>query len=427
MDTEEIAHLCASLSISEIDGPICKVDGEVKRLGCSDVTHCLVGKVLSCKKVNREAFRGVIEQLWSVIGSVEIESLGDNLFVFFFKRLEDRASVWARGPWHFDHNLIVLEKPEGVGAISKMNFDKLEIWVQVYNIPLMCMNRGMARLIAEQIGEVVEIPGESKDCRGRFLRVKVQIDISRSLKRVVRMDVDGDLIVALLKYERLPEFCFACGKIGHGMRDCTDDEARTEALEGAATKFGSWMRAPLMDRFKGRFLKQEGRGSVLPSSVGPDQGKKGSSVISEAKAARDGILVTGVEKELSRKSEIDGDFGNFDRVGGTKKVGFTQQLVSGEERGRSLIDESSNVLLDPKIQVINSVGPILGADGPVIPELGKGVLVIDSGLGSEDGVTMEGIELDCEDFADRPNRVSEELSEDLKLQKVRKWKRAARA
>ncbi|KAH7575832.1 hypothetical protein JRO89_XS02G0228900 [Xanthoceras sorbifolium] len=158
-----------------------------------------------------------------------------------------------------------------------------------------------------------------------------------------------------------------------------------------------------------------------------NQGKKGSSVISEAKAARDGILVTGVEKELSRKSEIDGDSGNFVRMGGTKKVGFTQQLVSGEERGRSLIDESPNVLLDPKIQVINSVGPILGADGPVIPKLGKGVLVIDSGLGSEDRVTMEGIELDCEDLADRPNRVSEELSEDLKLQKVRKWKRAARA
>ncbi|KAL5813680.1 hypothetical protein ACOSQ4_024321 [Xanthoceras sorbifolium] len=117
MDTDEIARLCESLSISEIDGPICRVDGEVKRMGRSDVSHCLVGKVLSGKRVNREAFKGVIEQLWSVMGSVEIESVGDNLSVFYFRRLEDRASVWRRGPWHFDNNLIVLEKPDEVGDI----------------------------------------------------------------------------------------------------------------------------------------------------------------------------------------------------------------------------------------------------------------------------------------------------------------------
>ncbi|KAL5739801.1 hypothetical protein ACOSP7_028696 [Xanthoceras sorbifolium] len=216
MDTEEIARLYESLSISEIDGPICRVDGEVKRVERSDVSHCLVGKVLSGKRVNWDAFKGVIEQLWSVIGSVEIESMGDNLFVFYFRRLEDRASVWSRGPWHFDHNLIVLEKPDGVGEISKLGFNRLEIWVQIFNIPLLCMNRGMAKFLAEQIGSVVEIPAESKECRGRFMHVKVQIDISRPLRRVVRLDVDGELIVALLKYKRLPEFCFACGKIGQG-------------------------------------------------------------------------------------------------------------------------------------------------------------------------------------------------------------------
>ncbi|KAL5781600.1 hypothetical protein ACOSP7_006629 [Xanthoceras sorbifolium] len=245
MDAEEIGRLCESLSISEIDGPICRVDDEVKRVGCSDVFHCLVGKVLSGKRVNRDAFKGVIEQLWSVIGSVEFESVGDNLFVFYFRRLEDRALVWLRGPWHFDHNLIVLEKPDGVGEISKLGFDRLEIWVQVYNIPLMCMNKGMTKFLAEPIGSIVEIPAESKECRGRFFCVKVHIDISKPLRRVVRLDVDGDLIVALLKYERLPEFYFACRKIGHGLRDCTDDEARSEALEGSVTKFGSWMRAHL--------------------------------------------------------------------------------------------------------------------------------------------------------------------------------------
>ncbi|KAL5793652.1 hypothetical protein ACOSP7_002246 [Xanthoceras sorbifolium] len=289
MDVEEIARLCASLSISEIDGPTCRVEGEVKRLGCSDVNYCLVGKVLSCKKVNQEAFRGV------------------------------------------------------------------------YNIPLMCMNRGMAKLIAEQIGEVVEILGESKECRGRFLKVKVQIDISRSLKRVVRLDVD------------------------------------------------------------------EERGTASKDSSGSDQGKGRNNASFEAKAVNDGILATGLDKESSRRFEIVGNSGNFESLGGTKPVGGDQQSMGVIERDRSLVYMGPNILKGPEAQAMNNGGPISWVDGLVLSELGKGVLVIENGPRLEEGVIMEGIELNGEDLADGPSGVGMKMSEELKLQKARKWKKAARA
>ncbi|TXG73188.1 hypothetical protein EZV62_001767 [Acer yangbiense] len=71
-----------------------------------------------------------------------------------------------RGPWQFDNHLIVFEKPKGAREISNLAFDKVEIWVQVHNLPLMCMNRSVARLIAEEIGQVIEIPADAKECRG---------------------------------------------------------------------------------------------------------------------------------------------------------------------------------------------------------------------------------------------------------------------
>ncbi|KAK3212206.1 hypothetical protein Dsin_016912 [Dipteronia sinensis] len=62
-----------------------------------------------------------------------------------------------------------------------------------------------------------------------------------------------------LKYERLPEFYYACGRIGHGSKDCPDVEARIGALNGATTKFGAWMRASVLDRLKVRpHLQKEG-------------------------------------------------------------------------------------------------------------------------------------------------------------------------
>ncbi|KAL5778631.1 hypothetical protein ACOSQ2_009368 [Xanthoceras sorbifolium] len=87
------------------------------------------------------------------------------------------------------------------------------------------------------LGEVIEIPLESKECWGKFLRVKVSIDISKPLKRV--------------RYECLPAYCFACGLLGHAFRECTDIEAKKEALRSSTPKFGSWLRAPPSERVFG--------------------------------------------------------------------------------------------------------------------------------------------------------------------------------
>ncbi|TXG52986.1 hypothetical protein EZV62_022155 [Acer yangbiense] len=167
MGTTELARLCENLSIKDEDNEIHHIAEDVERVGVEDVEHCLVGKVLLGKRVNREAFKSVIEQLWSPFGNVEIEMV--------------------------------------------------EFWVQIHDIPIMCMNRRTAKWLAEQIGKVIEIPMESRECWGKFLRVKVLIDISKPLKRWLRLKLDRseNIVVVELRYERLPDFCYACGR-GNG-------------------------------------------------------------------------------------------------------------------------------------------------------------------------------------------------------------------
>ncbi|TXG57629.1 hypothetical protein EZV62_015458 [Acer yangbiense] len=240
----EIAKLCEMLSILDVDGPIRQVSGELRREGLKDVDRCLVGKVLTGKRVNRETFKRVIEQLWSQIRSVEIEAIGDNIFMFIFPSLEVQSMIWSRGPWHFDHNLIVLEKPK------------------------------------EQIGTVVEIPADSRECMGRFIRVKVRINISKPLMRCVRLNMDDseEIITAILLYEKLPEFCHACGIISHGLRDCLDDNARTKALEGATTKYSSWLRVASLEQAKNRASRKEIKGPEnTPSSSNQENQSRKSS------------------------------------------------------------------------------------------------------------------------------------------------------
>ncbi|KAK3228271.1 hypothetical protein Dsin_008133 [Dipteronia sinensis] len=117
------------------------------------------------------------------------------------------------------------------------------------------MNRRTARWLAEQIGGVIEIPSDSRECWGKFLRVKVQLGIIKPLKRWLRLKLDKseNIVVVALKYERLPNFCYVCGRICHITKECTDEEAKKLALEGLTTKYGSWLKALVPEKSRSRF------------------------------------------------------------------------------------------------------------------------------------------------------------------------------
>ncbi|KAK2648256.1 hypothetical protein Ddye_015745 [Dipteronia dyeriana] len=131
MGVSDIYKHCENLSLVDEDEAVLEISEEATLDGVKDVDLCLVGKMLTGKKVIREPFKGLIEQIWSPFGQVE------------------------------------LSKNEEITVVS-------------------------------------------------------------------------------LKHARLPEFCYACGRIGHGIMECLDAEARNLALEDfygdpiANNKKGSW-------------------------------------------------------------------------------------------------------------------------------------------------------------------------------------------
>ena len=73
-----------------------------------------------------------------------------------------------------------------------------------------------------------------------FLRVRVQMDVGQPLKRRMRIEKrDCDWIWVEFRYERLPNFCFICGCLGHIDRKC---KKLYDSPDGNVLKpYGVWM------------------------------------------------------------------------------------------------------------------------------------------------------------------------------------------
>lgn len=81
--------------------------------------------------------------------------------------------------------------------------------------------------------------GDSGSYLGRFVRIRVQIDITQPLKQYVWVGINnGEEVIILLTYERLPDFCYLCIIISHSLRYCGVSKEPNHVEE-----FGIWLRA----------------------------------------------------------------------------------------------------------------------------------------------------------------------------------------
>ncbi|KAH9800887.1 CCHC-type domain-containing protein [Citrus sinensis] len=168
---------------------------------------CLVGKIMHQRGVNLEGLRSAMLQIWRTNKEVMIESLGSNIFMFKFAVEADKKRVMGGGPWHFDRALIVLTEPKGIGDIANQSFTHTSFWVHL-----------------QYIGSVEEVNTyEDGNCIGEIVRLRISVDITKPLQKILEVETEdeGSISIPIL-YERLPNFCFCCGLIGHQYKECIE-------------------------------------------------------------------------------------------------------------------------------------------------------------------------------------------------------------
>ncbi|XP_059446486.1 uncharacterized protein LOC132178037 [Corylus avellana] len=241
---EELEELCGNISLTEGEQYGIKIsEGEIA-LAREKGTRCLVGKIWTGKRTNQEAFKQVLSKIWRTRRGVIFKEVQDNLWIFEFEEDGDKRRVLEGRPWSFDRQILVINELEGNTPPSQMKFSMSPFWVQVHDMPLVCMTKGVGVKIGESLGnlEEVDVAGDGAGW-GRCLRIRVSIDITKPLDRGRALELGGKSTWVPFKYEKLPLFCFSCGRIVHGDQGCPVRRPTRLSTVEETKKWGVCLRA----------------------------------------------------------------------------------------------------------------------------------------------------------------------------------------
>ena len=119
--------------------------------------------------------------------------------------------------------------------------------MQIHGLPLDRQNEANLRRLGAILGNVKEVDMVSNGpvAGKRFVRVRVGIDVNSPLSTGFPLNrKDLPILWIPFKYEKLGNFCYGCGVMGHEVRVCPDPEnQRLWAEQNTLGIFGNWLRA----------------------------------------------------------------------------------------------------------------------------------------------------------------------------------------
>ncbi|MBA0753132.1 hypothetical protein Gogos_021703, partial [Gossypium gossypioides] len=128
--------------------------------------------------------------------------------------------------------------------------------------------------------------------KGKFFRLKIKIDVQKPLRRGIFVSTGNqDKVWLSFNYENLPIFCFGCGRLGHGVKECNEikplerekveDEqpysvalkAESNLLGKESQRFGSVTKKSMKQRYYTGKADVH-KGGESPSRVVPKPGQQ---------------------------------------------------------------------------------------------------------------------------------------------------------
>lgn len=166
----------------------------------------------------------------------------DDLYYQVFFGTQDTVDyVLKQGPWNFVNNLVLACPRFRQHSLRQHGLDVEYFWVLLTGLPWVCYTMEVALKLSKLLDSCQHIQlHEDRILGTKYFRFRILVEVTKPLKRIFGVATpDGCIHMGLLKYERLPTFCFLCGVIGHRFRNCPSAPQGEMVVNGM--NYGPWM------------------------------------------------------------------------------------------------------------------------------------------------------------------------------------------
>lgn len=224
------------------------------------------------RALNVEAIGRTFKPLWQAQSDFQIREAGDHILLLVFELETDAEQVLATEPWSFDKHLIIFSRYVFSIPTRNLRFSTTTFWVQIHGLPMNMLDPEPAVEIGETISTISRSEHSNDMVGGDFLWVRVEVDVTKPLCRGRKIAINNtDVVWAAFKYEKLPNFCYRCGRVSHSNKECEIWLANKETLNPDQQEYGAWLRASPYNARKISF--------TIVSSIGDGFGWSRSGII----------------------------------------------------------------------------------------------------------------------------------------------------
>nr|POE99838.1 hypothetical protein CFP56_61880 [Quercus suber] len=149
-----------------------------------EIVHRLAGRFYMKRVLNVDAVARTFKPLWRTAGELKIRDIGEHILLFEFEDVLDLERVMEFEPWSYDKHLVAFERVLDIESVPFLEFSRSTFWVQMHNILERSLKVEVGEMIGKTIGRVIQVADLEDDSAGsEFLRVRINIDISKPLPR----------------------------------------------------------------------------------------------------------------------------------------------------------------------------------------------------------------------------------------------------
>ncbi|MBA0786569.1 hypothetical protein Gotri_026561 [Gossypium trilobum] len=178
----------------------------------------LICSIWTKNSYNHDSFKAQMKSIWKTKEKFEIQLVGQNLFLITFESEDDLETVMEGQPWLFRKHLIIFDR-----LFKPMERDQIRLvsspfWIKIGPYLPEFDKKDLLHAIGVTFGGVLR-----SEISGEFCRLRIKLNVQKPLRRGIFVSTgNGNKCWIPFKYEKLPTFCFGCGRLGHGLQECTE-------------------------------------------------------------------------------------------------------------------------------------------------------------------------------------------------------------